>query len=360
MNALEPGQDRPYTSRVGSPWPMRIGQDKRSGWTSAPRPACPDRPASTGGHTMSTVATRNRVTPIPWPRFRDQIVSNYSSKDKGTLSNVERGVRFLDGFELKTTSDLSPKLLDRLRRKKPKAFSQLWIIHAFCELAVNWGYLASSPFLSRPELLRAMRGSRSPRVRAIGPNPAQVKQVLEYLESRSKVDTLSYRLYVEAALVAFTGHKIGKLPSIRVADVDFEARVIRFQTAKGTKLSPMVDDLAEVLTRWLRDRRYGGRKGNVFNEAKVAEARRLRAGRMVFQRPVQAIRHRRPFDARSHCGKELEACSVGWDGLVSYRRFRISFAESAPSLRRRSQDQRWSLFSIIGEIEGCWPSHWDR
>lgn len=228
---------------------------------------------------MSTIATRARVVPISMTRFRAEVLAAYAPpKAKATLTKMRRALDTLDELGVKTTANLTPALLDRVVSlgEGKSFFQRLWNIHATCELAIKWGYLKASPFRGRPDLLREMRASQS-RIRRPGPSPTQMKQVLAHLASRRKSSTLSHRLYVTAALIAYTGLQVGEVASLRVTDVDLEESVIRLTTWRGTRLIWINDRLARVLKEWLFERRDGGSKKYVLNGAKVAEARRLKS-----------------------------------------------------------------------------------
>jgi hypothetical protein len=223
------------------------------------------------------------ITPIPFARFRDEIL--LQCKSPTDLKNKTEALDVLSALDVKISTDLTGDLILRVLshlKGKPesKIRKALWNIHAFSKQLEKRCALERSPFLNHPDLKQEMLDAARKTPTKSRLTDDQVKRALAELATLAEKDNLAHRAYVSAAVSAYTGWLPAMWPGILVADVDFSARTIRGRRDAGKKaaelVSPLHDDLALIIDGWLASR--GHHAGRKLDEPKVAEARRLYAG----------------------------------------------------------------------------------
>ena len=231
------------------------------------------------------------VRPIPWSRFVKELLKSYEPPLRALAT--QRGMKHaLDQVTalaalddegnpilteagrpaplVKTTADLNAEMLARLIRAQPATNSPntvrslLRYVRTVCAIAVESGYLRTSPF------------KRNPIGRLVRKAPAKGRRHLSRAEIRAVLDLLAAdvaartgwaewkarRLQALVAIVAYCGLRKNEALHLRVEDIDLAGRVIfvrprvdhRLKTERSAAAVPMPDALVPLLEDWLRHR----------------------------------------------------------------------------------------------------------
>lgn len=228
------------------------------------------------------------VRPVPIQQFRDEALALSAKRSVWAAGGIRRVLRLAEELGATTTADLSPELLERLVSKlRDNGLSEVYIndyIYKFrrvCNLALELGRLAASPFDSRPDLapkfIRQVDRDRGSRFRS----PAQLKALMDYLEARSARSFHDHRLFVMAAVVVYTGAGTHDVTMLRPGDVDLNAQTIRFshrdRRVKLPAVVPIPPKLSSILEGWLKRPFEPGTRLRRLNASQAAEAIKLRS-----------------------------------------------------------------------------------
>ena len=212
-----------------------------------------------------------KITPQPWPKFRDEILSLYEPpmRAKGTHAIMKQALGLVEQAGAKTTADLTPSLLARLVAARPTNGQRtthrlLRAVRTASHYAEAMGYVRACPFRARPVNSWVRPGP--PRVKPHH-TAEEIKRVLELM--RSDIDQRAgwakweaRRLYAITTLVSLTGIRRNECLFLHVEDLDLEARVVFIRERAGHRLKtegsgqpvPIPAVAIPVLSDWLEHR----------------------------------------------------------------------------------------------------------
>jgi integrase len=186
-----------------------------------------------------------RIKPIPWPKFRDELLSLYipPMRAKNTYFGIKSTLGLLEELGAKTTADLTPPLVAALVASRPPdkqrtTHSILRRVRAATRYAEARGYLRSCPFRARPVGSWVRPGP--PRVKPHHTRE-EIRRVLELM--RLDIDQRAgwakweaRRLYAITTLVCLSGIRRNECLFLHVEDLDLDARVVWIQERTGHRL----------------------------------------------------------------------------------------------------------------------------
>lgn len=230
------------------------------------------------------------VRPLPLAQLRDRAFSPAATDAPPSRTNQVRvALRKAAELGAATTSDLTPAFLDRFAAAldasglSPSTCQGYTLgLRKACAEAVRSGHLAASPFDSRPDLVERSRPSgRGPtRQRSRFRSPSEFRALMEKFGALAADSFVNHRAFACGSVVAEAGLYHLDAARLRVADVDFEAELIRVRHRAGRLgrspvAVPMSAELARVLRGWLRRRSEPVGTRYKLDERKVAEATEL-------------------------------------------------------------------------------------
>jgi integrase len=209
---------------------------------------------------------------VPWDRFRRECLEQYAPalRAKATRRSMEHALRVLEGLGVTSTADLTIGLITRVvtsadPKLSPNSLRSLVRrVACTCSHAVNFGYLAESPFVRRP-IRTWCRGSKPRGVKHL--TRVQIRALLDILaadvrDKRGWAQWRARRLEAMVTLIAWTGLRLGEASHAHVEDLDFDAGVVyvvsraahRLKTDDAEKPVPLMPPAVKVLRDWLDHR----------------------------------------------------------------------------------------------------------
>ena len=222
--------------------------------------------------------------PIAWDRFKAEILPAFSANvvSVNHRKKVLRVVGEIEAIDLSgpgepprrigSTADLSLDLVARYIAARPAGESpytlrdRLMVVQHLCNLAVQFRWLAVSPFAVRP-IRRLVRVGEPRDKRALSRD--ELRRLFDVLKGdverkRGWALWRARRLYAAAAIVAYTGIRRNELLLLHVSDVDLDARVIQLvprapkgmglKTPGSAKPVGMPSALVPIVRDWLAHR----------------------------------------------------------------------------------------------------------
>ena len=212
-----------------------------------------------------TADTESGFKSISIDELMDEITARFRSQlHPSTIKAMRHVLREMQQLGAKTTADLmTPEALDRYAAKLTASsfapFTKKSYINALktvCRRAVEWGYLAASPFDARPEIARDLYPGISKTDPPKLKNPAQLMAVLSHLESNAATSLARYRVYALVAVAVYIDMCFSDAVRVRVADVDFKAGTFTTgyrdgRMRKTPAVLPLPAELSRILAGWL-------------------------------------------------------------------------------------------------------------
>lgn len=198
-----------------------------------------------------------------------QMLAEYGPRlrSKSTLRYMEKGVRVLNEMGVKSTSDLTVQLMSRIvATRNPDASpnsvrSLLRSLSAICSHAVNFGFLPSNPFLTRP-IRTLVRASKPKGTRHL--TKVQVSAILRLLEQdvRERQGWALYRarrLQALVTLICWTGLRKSEALWCHVEDLELDEGIVlvvsrashRLKTAGSEQPVVCPPPAVKILRDWL-------------------------------------------------------------------------------------------------------------
>jgi integrase len=211
------------------------------------------------------------VHPIPWARFRAELLSVYSPPHvaKATRSKMVKVLNDVQALGITSTAEFTTELVARFCAARPPGQSD-WTLQSYLmclRSATNYaaasGYCRISPFTVR-------RLSRW-----VKPEPPADKRHLSKQELRALLDLLARdveqtegwrqwrarRLQAAVAILAYCGLRKSECLRLHLSDIDLERSVIwlsghgrKLKTSGSNKPVPIPNALVPILTSWIAHR----------------------------------------------------------------------------------------------------------
>lgn len=214
---------------------------------------------------------RSSVEPIPWERFKTEILCVYSPPHcaKATRSKMLKVLALVEALGVTSTAEFTTELIAKFCAARPPGQSD-WTLQSYLmtlRSATNYaaasGYCRISPFTVR-------RLSRW-----VKPEPPADKRHLSKQELRALLDLLAKdvetlegwrqwrarRLQATVAILAYCGLRKTEALRLHVSDIDLDRRVIwlsghgrKLKTVGSNKPVPIPNALVPILTSWIAHR----------------------------------------------------------------------------------------------------------
>lgn len=205
---------------------------------------------------------------VPLSAWSERVLARYAPPGpRSTRARMGQAVREAAGLltPAATTADLTADLalaysrwLAKRRVRPATANGLLRALRTACNLAVEWRWLASSPFSRFAGWHDELAVRPSGRARSF--SRAQIGRLLGLLRARSARSWTDHRLYAFALLLAYTGLRRNEALSLRRDEIDWRRRIVWIEPRPDRKLKtrasaagvPLPEAAVPDLRRWSR------------------------------------------------------------------------------------------------------------